>query len=489
MVLSNWLVTSNWTDCLAQCGSGTVTRQIVCSTGNREACDKETVGGRPEKEQTCYEYASCPFDWKCALGGKLEEFEGGMTCDDQFLASVGFAAIPGVLILCILGIIICKLLRTRTGGALTFKTASGEQFPVNFSIQHRDMDDRDPFSSKGLGSSKTVVVWHLDEETQRSLKEITGRKALTTEVVQKPENTAMVARTTMADRRKSILGKLALSAEEADISHKEFRTQREAQEQEEWERNNEVLEMPPATYMYEPGNQLEYFSSTHHRWLPCMVTQSYEAPKADLHFLDVLVGHSKQLRQAVQLQSVRARLVEGEPVSVYSSKLEQWLRGEISGRQSSACTAIGYQVRVADRMVGDDGLLQNVPAVRLRRRFPEGAQVEVYMDTYRGWLPGTVMRTAEMSETLVFQAQAGAARGAGAEENNAALSPNASASITTLAVHGNTGNNPGYQSLADAKVGWMTVAVRLEGVGEVEVQACQLRFHSSYLHFEAKQEI
>eukprot|EP00930_Biecheleria_cincta_P101131 TRINITY_DN9276_c0_g1_i3.p1 TRINITY_DN9276_c0_g1~~TRINITY_DN9276_c0_g1_i3.p1 ORF type:complete len:4336 (-),score=586.71 TRINITY_DN9276_c0_g1_i3:128-12493(-) len=489
MVASKWLVISNWTECPAQCGSGAVTRQIVCSTGNREACDKETVTGRPRTEQTCYEYASCPFDWKCALGGKLEEFEGGMTCDDQFLASVGLAAIPGLLFLFIISIIVCKLLRRRTGGALMFQTASGEQFPVNFSIQQRAMEDRDPFSSKGLGSSKTVVVWHLDDETQRSLNEITGRGGLTTDV-KSHGNTAMVQKTTMTERRRSIMGKLANAAQEADVSHKEFITRREVEEQEEFERNNRAVELPPAKYAFEPGNQLEYFSSTHHRWLQCVVMQSYEVPNQDFHFLDIEVGHSKQPRHGVHLQSLRSRLGEGEPVSVYSSKLEGWLRGEIAGRQSAACTAIGYQVRVADRTLGEDGLLQNVPAVRLRRRFVEGAQVEAYLDTVRGWVPGTVMRTAEMSENLVFQAQADGSSAAAGEDETIAPS----ASTTKLAVYRKNSNNPGFQSLADDSVRWMPVTVRLEGmgvgeIGQVEVQAWQLRFQSSYLHFEGRLEL
>jgi len=99
--------------------------------------------------------------------------------------------------------------------------------------------------------------------------------------------------------------------------------------------------------------------------------------------LNVRVGHGAQVRPAVPLNCLRP-LFQGEAlVEVFGHRNGevQCFPAVVTPGQARAATLTGYQVQVD----GTGEVLSNIPAARLRSRFPASSKVEVYRGQVVGW--------------------------------------------------------------------------------------------------------
>jgi len=155
----------------------------------------------------------------------------------------------------------------------------------------------------------------------------------------------------------------------------------------------------------EDGERVEYYSATHSLWLGAAIDMERKIrqpldPKKVL--VDVVLSHNSMIRTGVNLWQVRRPLRHGEFVSFFSPKHQSWLRAVTSGPQSDTNTTRGYTIHLLDNdhLPGNTGqVIPNVPAKRLKRRFPPGCLVEVYQGVEKGWVPGIVEGVHDFSNS------------------------------------------------------------------------------------------
>jgi hypothetical protein len=186
----------------------------------------------------------------------------------------------------------------------------------------------------------------------------------------------------------------------------------------------------------EQGTRIEYFSSSHKRWLA-----------ATMH---IEIGHrgGGQVEQAViynaviahgtshpnvPVDCVRRLFAPGDLVEVYSHRHGgEWLAAQVFGAQGAIPTSMGYTVRLADT----EQVLENIPAARLRLRFPPGLQVRVFRDSYSGWIDGIVDATAPKdgigAKSIHIGSDSGATQLSVHERNSAGVIIEAEAMIGSL---------------------------------------------------------
>eukprot|EP00913_Durusdinium_trenchii_P010363 g9716.t1 len=168
---------------------------------------------------------------------------------------------------------------------------------------------------------------------------------------------------------------------------------------------------------------VEYFSSNNCRWLPATIGSSYTEDGYDIHLTGVR-GYGAQTRAKVELHQLRAPILEGEFVSVFSTKEEIWHHGTVLSKALPSVAVVGFTIKIlhededtpheglchVNRVVAvavravrirrvQEMILHNVPLHHVWRRFPEGMPVQVYQDEI-GWMNAQVLRDAEMIEPL-----------------------------------------------------------------------------------------
>jgi len=154
--------------------------------------------------------------------------------------------------------------------------------------------------------------------------------------------------------------------------------------------------MFPQTFLaYMAGDSVEYFSSTHQRWIQGniriredMSTSSYS----------VSIGIAGQMRDNVCLEVLRARLCEGESVEILDRHFGAWLPGRILGKQAPCGTQVGYRVKLEDSANPRDGTPRVIDLASpecVRRRFSPCQQAEIYKGQAEGWCPATVHADAD----------------------------------------------------------------------------------------------
>jgi len=139
--------------------------------------------------------------------------------------------------------------------------------------------------------------------------------------------------------------------------------------------------------LFEDGEKLEYFSHTHKRWVTAKIQIEIKDGDDDedlepIVMYNVLLAGVTHLN--VQLDMLRKPFVHDELVELFSKRDGgQWLPGIIKGTQTAGATMTGYQVQRLD----DDSLdiFQEIPAIRLRRRFPPDLPINVYRGPRDGW--------------------------------------------------------------------------------------------------------
>jgi hypothetical protein len=147
---------------------------------------------------------------------------------------------------------------------------------------------------------------------------------------------------------------------------------------------------PQVVPAFSSGTQMEYFSSTHGNFVPCMVvgTELAKGPDGQQYFNYSVQLKSGQKRDKVTMNSLRLPFTVGEAVESLTR----------NGPQS--CNVQGYDGAVGrkgtvysllkDSSVGMSSQRWNVSSVHMRRRFRDGEELECYLGPVRGWRPVVV---------------------------------------------------------------------------------------------------
>lgn len=149
-------------------------------------------------------------------------------------------------------------------------------------------------------------------------------------------------------------------------------------------------------FIYEDGCQVEYFSATQQMWMPATVHPVVRhVRRSDLH-LDTVVMYNVKIQGArtqeqhnVPLDALRLPLQASEFIEVFSLRNNGiWLPAIVNGPQVPWATAIGYQVLLTESAE----VLEMIPPVRIRRRFPANLPISVYQGCTVGWVNAAVHR-------------------------------------------------------------------------------------------------
>eukprot|EP00927_Polykrikos_kofoidii_P033753 TRINITY_DN28582_c0_g1_i1.p1 TRINITY_DN28582_c0_g1~~TRINITY_DN28582_c0_g1_i1.p1 ORF type:complete len:1912 (+),score=268.74 TRINITY_DN28582_c0_g1_i1:712-5736(+) len=138
----------------------------------------------------------------------------------------------------------------------------------------------------------------------------------------------------------------------------------------------------------EDGEKVEYFSSSHSRWVPAVLHVVFADTEQRIVY-HVSLNRGSQLRTDVKIDCIRPTFREGELVDIFSKRDGGvWTPGSIV-ETTAASSSLGYRVyRVY--VEDEDDVLEGVPSERLRRRFVTGSAVEVYGGPDKGWSAAVV---------------------------------------------------------------------------------------------------
>jgi len=146
-------------------------------------------------------------------------------------------------------------------------------------------------------------------------------------------------------------------------------------------------------FAYRDKARVEYYSLSYRRWIGGSVQVEMKANKRGLPptiFYHVRINRG-QIRHHVELELLRPPFERGELVELFSRRGGgTWLAATINGPQDSGATTLGYKVRLNS----DGQIYEEIPAIRLRRRFPRGLPIEVYRGFETGWVATTVHHTS-----------------------------------------------------------------------------------------------
>jgi len=160
----------------------------------------------------------------------------------------------------------------------------------------------------------------------------------------------------------------------------------------------EPVPVPASTLAFEDGVRVEYFSQTTRRWvagIACVTIGNRSNGRTSKPFAryGVTLLHSGQHRPALQLDSLRATLEDGEPLEVWSGG--QWFPA-ICLQPGPSATTLGYSVMIVE--TGEQ--LSSVLPDRLRRRFEPGTSAQVYRGLERGWVDVLVCEDFEADSEM-----------------------------------------------------------------------------------------
>mmetsp|Transcript_116543 Transcript_116543/g.324804 ORF Transcript_116543/g.324804 Transcript_116543/m.324804 type:complete len:427 (-) Transcript_116543:274-1554(-) len=195
--------------------------------------------------------------------------------------------------------------------------------------------------------------------------------------------------------------------------------------------SSEFVPFPGAYYT---GEQVEYYSKRLRLWSPAEVTAEARSTGQDVVYSATVLPQNQEFYD-VGLAALRPPFKEGEPCEVFVPG-SQWLQAVTSSCQQGKGTEIFYRVMLLE---GQGGAVE-VPASRLRRRFPPGSLVTVYRGPGLGWNDAMVVSApAEEGAADVKTAGGEVAEGAlvatSLRSDEASLAPRAISNAPSLFDH------------------------------------------------------
>jgi len=412
-VVPQWIV-SKWSDCSISCTQsesmtvrslGTHERKVVCSAGGSVCSRKEK---KPAEDGTCSETSGCPPEPMIFVG-------------------------IGVAICCACCACCLNWFRIKQ------RPPNAGQHKINITVTDNTMDDATDHKAKftvlrpqfdldgstGKGAladdkvtpgsvedGRTHVIWAIDQPKIESwfdkysnnpIAETTGSTEADEECPASPANpgggmAAIMPPDGSAAEGNAQVGNAQgidrIDLEVASATSTELRALALVPRGFTLEELLGPAPLPPIKPFMEDGEKTEYYSSTHKRWMAGTVIVAPRpgtmADPAPTVVYNVKLGFS-QLKQGVGLDLLRRPMDRGELVEIFSKKNGgMWLAAVINGPQVAGATTVGYQVRLNE----SNDVLEMIPAVRLRLRFPAGQDVLVYQGWEQGWVRGTVDASA-----------------------------------------------------------------------------------------------
>jgi hypothetical protein len=138
---------------------------------------------------------------------------------------------------------------------------------------------------------------------------------------------------------------------------------------------------------YADGEEIEYYSTSHQRWLHGFVQRL----NASDNGYTIVLSQGRQIRQNVGLDLLRPPLQADELVELFSGRQGGTrLPGVIAGDQLPSPTLLGNRVKLE----GGRDIFDSIPSVRLKRRFLPSEEIEVYRGGHLGWQLAIVHHTA-----------------------------------------------------------------------------------------------
>eukprot|EP00931_Biecheleriopsis_adriatica_P049576 TRINITY_DN28689_c0_g1_i1.p1 TRINITY_DN28689_c0_g1~~TRINITY_DN28689_c0_g1_i1.p1 ORF type:complete len:447 (-),score=68.14 TRINITY_DN28689_c0_g1_i1:329-1669(-) len=347
-----------------------------------------------------------------------ESFLNGRNCTDEQIIMVFGILLAAVFICCCMVstlLFYCrwKLHQPNYGAIVLHSEKSGQKHNVKFRIfKGEELSNPSPQQvgrSNSTLASKTHIVWDVDpkaavSDSFRSTGQV--RMATTEDAGVERSSVEGVDRSPFAnqseDNRSFALALTDGAAFQAESEAND--AYRPPTEDSKWRvggKMNKLMKLDPNSIAglvhqeaYSEGEQVEYFSTTNGLWSPAKISSAGEFDKeGNAPTYSVTMDFSHQSRFVVPLSRLRPCLAEGEPASYYSVPDKKWLRVVLAGPQRSV-SYVGYTAQVLDKTLAS-GEHAVVPSARIRRRFPEGEQVSVYMGSLNGWLRATVVEDAE----------------------------------------------------------------------------------------------
>lgn len=155
---------------------------------------------------------------------------------------------------------------------------------------------------------------------------------------------------------------------------------------------------------YHKYSHVEYYSQTNCSWIHGRILRQCcmpaDTPSNPVKY-DIAVSRTGQVRRFVPMNLLRMPLRRNEPCEVLSNKMDQWLPAFVAGEQQITPSLTGYRIRLCS------GELVRADIGRVRRRFPAGSNVEVYLEAEGGWARAIVVESWD-TNTNIELAEAGA---------------------------------------------------------------------------------
>lgn len=142
------------------------------------------------------------------------------------------------------------------------------------------------------------------------------------------------------------------------------------------------------------GMKVEYWSRTHKRWirglLSVEITPSTFKEEARAQYsIRVCFRSSTQMRNGLPLSGFRPLITTNDHLEVF--KAGAWTPCRLDKRTRAKAMAKGrHRISIGAAEGGQPQAVDGVPSVWLRRCFPVGSQVEVYLGLEAGWCPAVV---------------------------------------------------------------------------------------------------
>lgn len=406
-VVPDWIVTA-WSECSTQCGDGTQTRKVSCSTG---VCSK----AEPAAEQSCSEDAGCPisiFVWigigigafvLCCMAClnycriKMKPQKSGQKIinlnpeDEHNKERTKFTVIRPAVMESMTAAGEKGLAESQSTRLKDLEAGNdveeGAVAPTKTSLNTAYDYEGKKLGSKAPDDGRIHVVWEIDhEKVQLYFQE---------NPVEVPEQESTSA---SSENPQAGAGMLPLMDDDGNAVEGNALFGGPVDDQPD-QLNQLVLagqaaELPEIIPFMKDGERAEYYSVTHKTWMAATIhwtalpgTKFDPTPYVTYN---ATLGHGRFMN-GVSWSVLRTPFEYGEPIEIYSKRGGgTWLPAIINGRQVAGATTFGYQVLLCE----SNQVLERISTTRIRLRFPPGQDVLYYTGWERGWVSAKVADTA-----------------------------------------------------------------------------------------------
>eukprot|EP00439_Symbiodinium_sp_Y106_P062172 s2252_g9.t1 len=321
-----------------------------------------------------------------------------------------------MIVLCFAGVVVCFLLARRlrppSRGTAKLLYKKGQMKPMSFQCSRVITDgvkEADTGSPKNAKVNKVLVKWDIEpEEMVQDINELQGFRRLMTdiggpalEVVRVNSDQSHLSRVSSRkttqrslQQLQDVFGSMILDDDEEFQAGVQLAVPDEDRVSIDIDDAIRQAARVVTKEAYEHEEAVLYFSTSQQCYIPAKVRGSGTFDgEGMLPLYSLLVGVRAQQRDCVPMQLLRAPLVQGVRVEVYTDKLQKWLPALVLREPLKFVSHLSNYHIVLDNLTFSDREKMkqwDVPLSHLRRRFEVGAKVHVYRGREDGWVSATV---------------------------------------------------------------------------------------------------